>query len=87
MQPRRVDQHVRRRTRDRLSPEQKGADRLANKISSALLNHADVREHVDLGFVDSYWYWRIRAETAILDPENLPKKSSDPSHACSWLAS
>ena len=32
---------------------------------------------VDLGFVDSYWYWRIRAETAILDPENLPKKSSD----------
>jgi cytochrome c oxidase subunit 5b len=30
---------------------------------------------VDLGFVDSYWYWRIRAETAILDPENLPKKS------------
>jgi cytochrome c oxidase subunit 5b len=30
---------------------------------------------VDMGFVDSYWYWRIRAETAILDPENLPKKS------------
>merc|ERR1711937_573448 len=30
---------------------------------------------VDLGFIDSYWYWRIRAETAILDPENLPKKS------------
>ena len=31
---------------------------------------------VDMGFVDSYWYWRIRAETAILDPENLPKKSA-----------
>merc|ERR1719408_654463 len=30
---------------------------------------------VDLGFVDSYWYWRIRAETTLLDPENLPKKS------------
>ena len=30
-----------------------------------------------MGFVDSYWYWRIRAETAILDPENLPKKSGE----------
>merc|ERR1740115_565676 len=29
----------------------------------------------ELGFVDSYWYWRIRAESTILDPENLPKKS------------
>jgi len=28
-----------------------------------------------LGFIDSYWYWRIRAESTILDPENLPKKS------------
>eukprot|EP00929_Paragymnodinium_shiwhaense_P018046 TRINITY_DN1279_c0_g4_i1.p1 TRINITY_DN1279_c0_g4~~TRINITY_DN1279_c0_g4_i1.p1 ORF type:complete len:289 (+),score=56.52 TRINITY_DN1279_c0_g4_i1:76-867(+) len=28
-----------------------------------------------LGFVDSYWYWRIRAESTIMDPENLPKKS------------
>merc|ERR1712025_1093697 len=24
---------------------------------------------------DSYWYWRIRAESTIMDPENLPKKS------------
>mmetsp|Transcript_69717 Transcript_69717/g.150201 ORF Transcript_69717/g.150201 Transcript_69717/m.150201 type:complete len:268 (+) Transcript_69717:52-855(+) len=29
----------------------------------------------ELGFVDSYWYWRIRAESTIMDPENLPKKS------------
>merc|ERR1711862_132707 len=29
----------------------------------------------DLGFIDAYWYWRIRAETTITDPENLPKKS------------
>merc|ERR1712066_108251 len=28
-----------------------------------------------LGFIDSYWYWRIRAESTIMDPENLPKKS------------
>merc|ERR1712056_141608 len=25
--------------------------------------------------IDSYWYWRIRAESTIMDPENLPKKS------------
>merc|ERR1719356_2284189 len=30
---------------------------------------------MDLGFIDSYWYWRIRAESTIMDPENLPKKS------------
>jgi len=29
----------------------------------------------ELGFIDSYWYYRIRAESNILDPENLPKKS------------
>merc|ERR1712098_399011 len=29
----------------------------------------------NLGFIDAYWYWRIRAETTIMDPENLPKKS------------
>jgi len=29
----------------------------------------------DLGFIDNYWYWRIRGESTILDPENLPKKS------------
>merc|ERR1719267_230638 len=29
----------------------------------------------NLGFVDAYWYWRIRAESTIMDPENLPKKS------------
>merc|ERR1719454_972641 len=29
----------------------------------------------ELGFIDSYWYWRIRAESTIMDPENLPKKS------------
>merc|ERR1740121_1865374 len=29
----------------------------------------------ELGFVDNYWYWRIRAESTIMDPENLPKKS------------
>ena len=28
-----------------------------------------------LGFIDSYWYWRIRAENTIMDPENLPKKN------------
>jgi cytochrome c oxidase subunit 5b len=28
----------------------------------------------DLGFIDAYWYWRIRAESTIMDPENLPKK-------------
>lgn len=28
-----------------------------------------------LGFIDSYWYWRLRAESTILDPENLPKKN------------
>jgi len=29
----------------------------------------------ELGFIDNYWYWRIRGESTILDPENLPKKS------------
>merc|ERR1719310_1377328 len=29
----------------------------------------------ELGFIDSYWYWRIRSESTIMDPENLPKKS------------
>lgn len=29
----------------------------------------------ELGFIDGYWYWRIRAESSIMDPENLPKKS------------
>jgi len=29
----------------------------------------------NLGFIDAYWYWRIRAESTIMDPENLPKKS------------
>jgi cytochrome c oxidase subunit 5b len=28
-----------------------------------------------LGFIDAYWYWRIRAESTMMDPENLPKKS------------
>lgn len=28
-----------------------------------------------LGFLDSYWYFRLRSEATILDPENLPKKS------------
>jgi len=28
-----------------------------------------------LPFIDSYWYWRVRAEATILDPENLPKKT------------
>jgi len=28
-----------------------------------------------LGFVDAYWYWRIRSESTIMDPENLPKKN------------
>eukprot|EP00971_Amphidinium_carterae_P295547 5869758-Amphidinium_carterae.2 len=28
-----------------------------------------------MDFLDSYWYWRIRSEATILDPENLPKKS------------
>lgn len=29
----------------------------------------------NLGFIDAYWYWRIRAESTMMDPENLPKKS------------
>ena len=29
----------------------------------------------ELPAVDEYWYWRIRSETALLDPVNLPKKS------------
>lgn len=29
----------------------------------------------EMEFIDSYWYWRVRAESTILDPENLPKKS------------
>jgi len=29
----------------------------------------------EMEFIDSYWYWRIRAESTILDPENLPKKT------------
>lgn len=29
----------------------------------------------ELGFIESYWYWRLRAESTILDPENLPKKT------------
>jgi len=33
------------------------------------------KEPMKLGFIDNYWYWRIRAESTILDPENLPKKS------------
>jgi len=28
-----------------------------------------------MSFIDSYWYWRVRSESTILDPENLPKKS------------
>lgn len=28
-----------------------------------------------LGFIDAYWYWRVRSESTIMDPENLPKKS------------
>lgn len=34
-----------------------------------------VKDHRTLGFLDSYWYNRIRAESNILDPESLPKKS------------
>jgi len=29
----------------------------------------------EMEFIDSYWYWRVRSEATILDPENLPKKS------------
>jgi cytochrome c oxidase subunit 5b len=29
----------------------------------------------EMSFLDSYWYWRIRSESTIMDPENLPKKN------------
>ncbi|XP_026192746.1 uncharacterized protein LOC34621015, partial [Cyclospora cayetanensis] len=29
----------------------------------------------DLDFFGNYWYWRLRGEASVLDPENLPKKS------------
>ncbi|KAL8455876.1 hypothetical protein Emag_000250 [Eimeria magna] len=29
----------------------------------------------DLDFFGNYWYWRLRGEATILDPETLPKKS------------
>ncbi|KAL8275600.1 hypothetical protein Esti_000551 [Eimeria stiedai] len=29
----------------------------------------------DLDFFGNYWYWRLRGEAAVLDPETLPKKS------------
>ncbi|PHJ16784.1 cytochrome c oxidase subunit, partial [Cystoisospora suis] len=29
----------------------------------------------DLDFFENYWYWKLRGEATILDPENLPKKS------------
>lgn len=28
-----------------------------------------------LNFFENYWYWRLRAETSLLDAESLPKKS------------
>jgi len=33
------------------------------------------KDPFEMEFIDSYWYWRIRSEATILDPENLPKKS------------
>lgn len=29
----------------------------------------------DMGFFENYWYWRLRGEATVLDPETLPKKS------------
>lgn len=29
----------------------------------------------ELDFFENYWYWKIRSESRVLDPENLPKKS------------
>ncbi|KAL8448919.1 hypothetical protein Emed_003489 [Eimeria media] len=29
----------------------------------------------DLDFFGNYWYWRLRGEATVLDPESLPKKS------------
>jgi len=29
----------------------------------------------DMNVVDQYWYWRIRSETTLYDPESLPKKT------------
>lgn len=34
-----------------------------------------VKDPRGLGFLDSYWYKRIRGEANVLDPESLPKKS------------
>ncbi|CDJ44987.1 cytochrome c oxidase subunit, putative [Eimeria tenella] len=28
-----------------------------------------------MDFFQNYWYWRLRAEAAILDPQQLPRKS------------
>jgi cytochrome c oxidase subunit 5b len=33
------------------------------------------KDPFEMEFIDSYWYWRVRSEATILDPENLPKKS------------
>lgn len=33
------------------------------------------KKHADMNVVEQYWYWKIRGETTLLDPENLPKKS------------
>lgn len=28
-----------------------------------------------LDFFENYWYWRVRSEATVLDPENLPRKT------------
>jgi len=56
----------------RLTPEDFGLPPQSMPTDVKSLLESNPKE---LGFIDSYWYWRLRAESTILDPENLPKKS------------
>jgi len=56
----------------RLVPEDFGLPPTSMPTDTKSLLESNPKE---LGFIDSYWYWRLRAESVILDPENLPKKS------------
>lgn len=56
----------------RLTPEDFGLPPDSMPTDTKTLLESNWKE---LGFIDSYWYWRLRAESTILDPENLPKKS------------
>lgn len=45
-------------------------DTMPDNISEVLKK--DPRQ---LDFFENYWYWRVRSEATVLDPENLPRKS------------